>query len=321
MNDEVEEPCLYLQEATTAERYRLAGQSYALERGYNVAESVYTGVCAETWYRAEVNDTVAGTLPAVQLEVICGDPLASRATAELDTIQALRFMDWARGNIAEIGEHADTLEINRWRPRDEAFRRTAMELASSTPVTTAAMLYTGAAAVARHTYVTGGVDLRDHGRVDRLIELTEKDQPLLALARRHMSDLDRAMQQEWVQMNWFEIAPAADDIVLAEDNASHSSDDETMVRHEVTHWLGTLPVPGTIPAEFRAYAEASAVALAFFCRNDPPESQDANMRIQAGVDDAVIATGAVTNLTDEVQTKIREAVRNRMASFLLLLDD
>lgn len=317
--EKVEVPYLYLQEASTAERYRAAGEQFARERGYNVAECTYAGVCAETWYRCEVSDSVMGTLPGVQLEVICGDPLASRSTAEVGTIAALRFMDWVRHNWEEIGKLAETVKVSRWRNRKEALSETAMKLASSTSISslpTAAMLYTGAVAALRYNHP----GLRD--RVDQEMARAEADEPLLALARPSMSDAERTARLAWVEANWDEIAPAAADLVHAEDNAAHgpSSDQvELITRHEVRHWLRTnLPEGAVLSDASRAYLEAAAVLAVKY---PDLSADDASMRIHVRIDEAVQATDADNVLTEDLRAQLREAARIRWAPLAEALND
>lgn len=314
--EKVKVPYMYRQEVTMVERYRRAGEQFALNRGYNAVECVYAGVCAETWYRGEAGDSAMGSLPGVQLEVICGDPLASRAAAELGTIEALRYMNWLRGNWEEIDKLAAKVEIDRWRKREDALSRAAMELASSTPVSTAVMLYTGAVAALRYNHP----GLRD--RIDEEITRAEADDPLLALARRGVSDADRIRQLWWVEANWDEIVSAAADLVHAEENAAcvaTSDQIELITRHEVRHWLRTT-FPDKVLADDPgcAYLEAAAVVAVKY---PDVSANDAEMRIYVRIDDAVRATDAENVLTDDARAQLREAARTWWAPLAEALND
>lgn len=286
-----------------AKRFRKAGEEFALERGYNVAESVYAGVCAEVLHRWRTGDTQAATICGTQLEVLCGDPLASRSAAEVGVIQSLRFMDWLNTNMDELASRADGINLSSWLYRPAAYGYVAMQLVSATSVSTAAMLYTRAVATIRSG--RNDIDPCDQAAINAVVMRLGDCDPLLAAASRRMSDVDRSVQQFWVQANWNEIQSVGADFMLVEDNAARTvsfKQCEAMARHEVRAWLNTFDV--LIGDDVSAYAEAVAVGL-LYCPSGGAQAQDAIMRIVARADDTVIAINAEETLRDEVRTQIR----------------
>ncbi|CPR69609.1 hypothetical protein [Mycobacteroides abscessus] len=288
--------------------YRRVGREIGREQGCTAAGVVFAGVCAEYLHRWQSGATTANTPAETLLEVLCGDPLATRAGDELGIVAVTRITNWISVNWDLVEERAQLLAVTRDADASEeaAYRTVATQMALDVAVDhhVARSVLAGAAAVAR---------LRRHTRSDvegstedQIAEMAQTD-PAVAAAWDELDEKGRRGPGNWVIKQWDEIAAAAEELAAltaAADTPPTVEQQVAIARHEVANWLRQtkLPACGT------AYAAAAAEGrVRWLAAGGTDEDEDAVMAGFAAGDPA--AAEAHTAFTPEARELIRRRVR------------
>lgn len=195
--------------------YRRAGRAIGLEQGCTAAGVIFAGSCAEYLYRWQVGATAADTPAETLLEVLCGDPLATRAGDELGIVAVTRITNWISVNWSVVEERAQTHPPDTGTAEESAYRTVATQMALDVAVNhqVARSVLAGAAAVAR---------LRRHSRSDvegstedQIAEMTKTD-PVVAAAWGELDEKGRRGPGDWVIKHWDEIAAAAEELAVVD---------------------------------------------------------------------------------------------------------